>query len=104
MSRNLFTENEIILCTYLALYDTSAYNEADIQEKFNRPESSIKMKIQNIAAMLDEENITRHSNVKGLSGVTTGEKGRRTNWNWVDKVITLSKEDFFKKCETILSV
>ena len=62
------------------------------------------MKIQNIAALLGEENITRYSKVKGLSGVTTGEKGRRTNWNLVEKVITLSKEELFKKCETILNV
>ena len=102
MSKNLFTENEIILCTYIALYDAIAYNEADIHEKFNRPESSIKMKIQNIAAMLDEENIPRYSNIKGLSGVTTGQKGRRTNWNLIEKIIKLSREELFKKCETIL--
>ncbi len=104
MSRNLYTENEIILCTYLALYDTNDFSETDIYKIFNRSESSIKMKIQNIAAMLDEEEIKRYSKIKGLSGVTTGEKGRRTNWNWVEKLIKLSKNELFLKCEAILNV
>ena len=39
MSRNLYTENEIILCTYLALYDTNAFSETEIHNKFNRPKS-----------------------------------------------------------------
>ena len=104
MPRHLYTENEIFLCTYLALYNTNAFSEAEIHNKFNRPESSIKMKIQNIAAMLDEENITRYSNIKGLSGVTTGKKGRRTNWDWVEKAIYYSKDKLFLKCEDILNV
>jgi len=103
MSRNLYTEEEIILCTYLALYSTSEFNEIDIHRIFNRPVSSIKMKIQNIAAMLDEEGIKRHSRIKGLSGLPTGKKGRRTNWNWVEKLVRLSKDDLFSKCETILN-
>ena len=104
MSRNLYTENEIILCTYLALYDTNAFSGTEIHNKFSRPESSIKMKIQNIAAMLDEEEIKRYSSIKGLSGVTTGEKGRRTNWDWVEKIIHYSKDELFSKCEAILNV
>ena len=52
--------------------------------------------------MLDEEEITRYSNIKGLSGVTTGGNGRRTNWEWVEGLIPLSKEELFSKCESIL--
>ncbi len=46
MSRKLYTENEIILCAYLALYDTNAFLKTEIHNKFSRPKSSIKMKIQ----------------------------------------------------------
>jgi len=52
--------------------------------------------------MLDEEEIKRYSSIQGLSGVTTGEKGRRTNWGWVEKIIHYSKDELFSKCEAIL--
>jgi len=103
MARNLFTEKEIVLCTYLAIYETNTFIVTDINKICNRPVSSIKMKIQNIAAMLDEENITRYSTVKGLSGVTSGAKGRRTNWNWIEVLLDLSQANLLSQCETILN-
>ncbi len=102
MPRNLYTEDEIILCTYLARYGRDEFSEIEIHEKYNRSLNSIKMKVQNIAAMLDEEEITRYSDVRGLSGVTTGESGRRTNWEWVRRLIPLSKKELFLRCESIL--
>ena len=102
MSRNYYTEDEITLCTYIARFGLREFSEIDIHKKYGRSLDSIKMKIQNIASMLDEEEITRYSDVKGLSGVPTGESGRRTNWNWVQKLILLSKEELFSKCESIL--
>lgn len=102
MPRNLYIEDEITLCTYLARFGHREYSEIDIHEKYGRSIDSIKMKVQNIASMLDEEEITRYSDVKGLSGVTTGESGRRTNWEWVKRLISLSKEELFSKCESIL--
>ena len=102
MSRNLYTEDEIILCTYLARYGHDDFTEIESHKKYNRSLNSIKMKVQNIAAMLDEEEITRYSDVRGLSGVTTGKSGRRTNWEWVKKLIPLSKEELLTKCKSIL--
>ncbi len=102
MTRNLYTENEITLCTYIAMYGLDDFNDETIHNIYNRSLSSIKMKIQNIAAMLDEEGIKRYSEIKGLTGKTTGETGRRTNWNWVAKNIKLSKNDLLLKCNQIL--
>jgi len=103
MSRNLYTKDEIILCTYIARYGSDdEFSENEIHKKYNRSLTSIKMKVQNIVAMLDEEEIARYSNIKGLSGVTTGENGRRTNWEWVEQLISLSKEELLLKCKSIL--
>lgn len=103
MPRNLYTEDEVVLCTYLALYGDQEFTELDIFEKYNRPLASIKMKVKNIAAMLDEEEITRFSNIPSLSGVTTGQTGRRTNWDWVARVHPLSQEQFLSRCVDILN-
>ena len=62
------------------------------------------MKVKNIAAMLDEEGITRYSNIKGLSGVTTGENGRRTNWELVSELVLLSQEKLLLECQNILNL
>jgi hypothetical protein len=104
MPRNLYTEDEITLCTYIAIYGTNDFNENTIHTKYGiRSLSSIQMKIQNIAAMLDEDGITRYSGVKGLTGKTTGETGRRTNWDWVEKSIQFSKDNLLSKCKEILN-
>jgi len=102
MSKNLYTKDEIILCTYLAIYGYNEFSEIDIHKKYNRSLNSIRMKVKNIAAMLDEEGITRYSNIRGLSGVSAGENGRRTNWNWVEESIPFSKRELFSKCESFL--
>lgn len=60
------------------------------------------MKIQNIASMLDEEKIKRYNNVRPLTGKTTGESGRRTNWNIVKLYIDKPKDAFLTKCNEIL--
>ena len=83
MPRTPYTEDEIILCAYIALYGRTLLIEKKIASSFNRPEASVIMKVQNIVAMLDEEGIERASAIPKLSGVTTGEDGRRTNWDLV---------------------
>ncbi|MBR4916406.1 MAG: hypothetical protein IKZ45_04925 [Fibrobacter sp.] len=52
--------------------------------------------------MLDERNILRHNNITPLTGKTTGEKGRKTNWNVVEPLYPLKQEDFLKKCKAII--
>lgn len=58
----------------------------------------------NIASMLDENGIRRfnYDSVPPLTGLTTGQTGRRTNWNIVATLYPLSKEDFLKKCNMIV--
>lgn len=63
---------------------------------------SIKMKIKNIVSMLHERNIPRHNNITPLSGKTTGEKGRKTNWDVVEPLYPLKQEDFLAKCKAII--
>jgi len=79
------------LVTYIARFGRGLFNEKSISRLHNRSEESIKMKVQNIASMLDEEGYDFSSDVTKLSGKTTGEKGRRTNWDIVSKLAHLPK-------------
>jgi hypothetical protein len=77
--RKSFTRDEIVLCIYAARYDIGGIDA--IHALTQRSRSSIRMKIQNIVAMCDEEGITRNLDQNALTGLPTGEIGRRTNWN-----------------------
>jgi hypothetical protein len=96
--RNLFTENEVVLCTYIARFDREQFNESDIHERCSRSKASIKLKVQNIAAMLDEEGYPYSSSVTPLTGLPHGETGRRTNWDVVSKLVQLSESAHHEKC------
>lgn len=105
-----YTVEEITLCTYAAMYDKNDFGGyASIHRLAQNPEkkhstASIKMKIKNIASMLDERNIHREKNgVTPLTGLPTGEKGRTTNWNVVQTLYGLEKKDFQKKCMQIIA-
>lgn len=104
MKRNLFTYDEIVLCTYAAMYNENDFGGIEkIYNITNRSRSSIKMKIMNIASMLDEEGIKRfnYNRIFPLTGLTTGETGRRTNWDIVSSLYTLPKNEFLTKCKGI---
>jgi|TARA_R110001592_G_scaffold325236_1_gene605087 hypothetical protein len=101
--RLLYTENEIILCTYIALYGKGLLVEKKIASYGKRPENSVIMKIQNIAAMLDDKGIERCSEISPLSGKTTGESGRETDWPIVEKLVAYKKKELWQKCKEILA-
>lgn len=103
-ARNTFTPDEITLCAYAAMYDAHDFGGlARIGDLTHRNPASISMKIQNIAAMLDEAGIPRFSFVSGLSGRPPGEKGRTTNWEQVQQLTRLSKDQFLSRCRAILA-
>ena len=100
--RNLFTENEIVLCTYIARFGRDKFHECAIHKWCSRSLGSIKLKVQNIAAMLDEEEYPFSSGIAPLSGRPHGETGRRTNWNVVSRLVQLSESAHYEKCIRIL--
>ena len=102
MPRREYTDDEIILCTYIALYGRGLLIEKKIASIEKRPEGSVKMKVQNIAAMLDEEGIERSQDIKPLSGVPAGQDGRRTNWDVVGKWARTSQDEHKQKCKDII--
>jgi hypothetical protein len=104
MKRNLFKKDEIILCTYIARFGRNEFDENSISRLKDRSVSSVKMKVQNIAAMLDEEGYTTHENVSKLSGKTTGEKGRKTNWDIVVNFLYQNKQELLGECLKIIQV
>ncbi len=104
MRINAYTLNEVILCTYAAMYDQEEFGGIDtIHRLTNRSISSIKMKIQNIAAILDEENIPRNQRVSALSGKPPGEAGRRTNWDIVEPLTTVTRDSYQTLCSRIVT-
>lgn len=103
MKRNLFTKNEIIICTYIAKYGRNEFDENDIHKLNERSVSSIKMKVQNIASMLNEQGFSTDPSISKLSGVPLGKKPRMTNWDIVEKLADLNKKEFLRKFEKIIS-
>lgn len=102
MKRNLYTDDELILCAYIALYGRVLLIEKKIASTFKRSEASIIMKVQNITAMLDEKGMKRSKDISALTGVTTGKEGRRTNWDIVSELINLGKDEHKKLCKEII--
>lgn len=101
--RKLYTENEIIVCTYIARFGNDDFSEHDVVKITNRSLSSIKMKVQNIAAMLNEAGAKTSDQVSKLTGLPQGQTGRKTNWNVVKQYQTLPKDEHRKRCSAILS-
>src|SRR5689334_25348085 len=97
--RNYFTHDEIVLCTYAAIHDEGDFGGlSQIERLTNRSRASIQMKIQNIASMIDEAGIPRSSGVSPLTGLTTGESGRKTNWDIVEPLTRLPKQTLLERC------
>lgn len=102
--RNYYTPDEITLCAYAAMYDAADFGgERRIEMLTHRSAGSIRMKIQNIAAMLDEAGIKRHSFVSPLTGRPPGESGRTTNWEQVESLCRLPRAAFLDRCRSIVA-
>lgn len=103
-TRNYFTHEEIVLCTYAAMYKADDFGGLQEIERLTlRSAASIKLKVQNIAAMLDEAGVERDSDVRGLSGLPAGEHGRATNWDEVSHLYPLPREQFLHRCREVLA-
>lgn len=104
MPKNYFTDDEIVLCAYAALYDENEFGGVNgIRQITQRSLSSISMKIRNIAAKLDEEHISRNNQVTPLTGTPQGSKSRSTNWGVVEPLTRKRKGDFQAQCEEIIA-
>ena len=101
--RNLYTEDEIIVCSYIARFGRCDFDEGDVEKIKKRSLSSIKMKVQNIASMLEEEGFECSKEVSKLTGLPHGLKGRRTNWDIVKRYANMPKDKHREICVTILS-
>ena len=101
--RNYFTDDEITLCTYAAMYKARDFGGIDRFETLtHRGIGSIKMKVRNIASMLDEAGIPRFSTITPLTGRPPGERGRTTNLEQVARLAKLPRAEFLSRCRRIL--
>lgn len=101
MRRNLFTDEEITLCAYIAINGRSEFGKEKIVGLTNRSLPSICMKVQNIAAMLCEEGYGCHASISLLTGLPKGLRGRRTNWDVVKNLPITNKSAHFIICKKI---
>ena len=89
MKRNRYSEDEIILCTYIARFGRDLIDEELIRCLFDRrPVGSVKMKVQNIARMLSEEGYRHSQEVSPWGG------GHRSNWHTVQPYADRAEPDF----------
>ena len=103
MARSAFTRAEVVLCAYAARYNSDDFGGVEaIHSLTARSRDSIQLKVLNIAAMLDEEGVTRESSVNPLSGLPAGQQGRRTNWDVVSELVSLTREQHLTECRSIL--
>src|SRR5262245_41095685 len=104
MNKALYTREEILLCTYAALFDGHELGGVDaIRRLRGRRAPSVMAKIQNIAAMLDEAGVPRESRVVALTGRPAGQSGRKTNWGWVEPLVSLSRTELLRRCRGVLA-
>ena len=98
MAGNRYTENEIILCTYIARFGRGLINEDLIRSLFDRrPVGSVKMKVRNIARMLSEEGYRHSQEVSPWGG------GHRTDWHIVQLYADWAEPDFTARVKEILA-
>lgn len=92
--RQPYSFKEVAGCLYVARYGESmTVNIRLIAQIAPRSETSVKMKVENIVSQLHERGISVHGSFPPLTGKTTGEDGRLTNWKWIrPMVITGPKE------------
>lgn len=103
MPRNYYTNDEITLCTYAAIYDADDFGGREaICSLTGRPASSIPMKIRNIISTLDAKGIRRYNSMSGLTGRTTGDDARETNWEVIEPLARLSKQALLQRCFDII--
>jgi hypothetical protein len=103
MAGAAFTRDEVVLCTYAARFNGDDFGAVEAIHLITlRSRDSIQLKILNIAAMLDEEGIARESAVNPLSGLPTGQQGRRTNWDIVSGLVGFSRSEHLAECRRIL--
>lgn len=103
MSGMRFSEDEIVLCTYVVLYDGYEFGGTlAIHDLTGRSFLSIKMKIRNMAAMLDANGIERSVNISPHKGAPSGRPARRTDWCIIEQLVSMPRTQLLSKCRSIL--
>jgi hypothetical protein len=101
--RNLFSEREIVLCTYIAKFgEEPPITIAEVARIGGRSVASVKLKVENIVSMLDETASPGPRAFPALTGKPPGMQGRRTNWKWVGELAMLSKDQLRARCTECL--
>ena len=106
MNRKRFTADETILCTYVARFGRVFIDEREIGSlfRFHRPQRSYFDKVRNIAAMLEYNRYDISPAITStLSGTTTGQPPRMTDWHIVKPYADMAEKKFKEWVEAIIA-
>ena len=103
MSGSRFTPEEVTLCAYIAMYDGYEFGgDKAVHYLAHRSLQSIKMRIRNIVAALDEDNVQRSANITPHKGASGNGLARRTDWHIISNLVNLPRSQFLTECRRIL--
>ena len=89
MARNRYTRNETILCTYIARFGRGLIDEEQVATLYSRRTAdSVRMKVQNIARMLNEEGYRTCREIHPWGG------GYRTDWHIVQRYASRAEPEY----------
>lgn len=89
-----FTPAETIRCTFIARFGRDDFDECQIS---NRSLSSLRMKVQNVAAMLEHRGYRISDQVSPLSGTSAGLPPRFVDWEIIEQYVDMPKHEFRRR-------
>jgi predicted HNH restriction endonuclease len=106
-----FSDQEITILTFVAKFGIHEFPDISslkklykhLSDSFGRSAGSVRMKILNIASMMDDRGVARETEFAGLTGVSEGKKPRTTDWDRVENILRIPKQELLQECILILS-
>lgn len=98
-----FERQEVIVCAYVAMYgDEDLGGLARAAESLNRDAGSLRLKVQNIVAMLDVRGLPRNPTTRPLAGRTTGRPPHDTDWVVIEPFTRILRNEHLAVCRLYL--
>lgn len=103
MPARRYERREVIVCAFVAMYGAEDLGGIErLAMPLNRDAGSLRMKAQNIAAMLEAHGLPHSLQVSPLTGKKRGEGVRGTDWDVVEPFTRLRKDEHLAVCRLYL--
>lgn len=98
-----YERDEIIACAYVAMYGAADLGGIEaVAAAVHRDIGSLKLKIRNVAAMLDAHGLPRDPSIRPLTGRTSGGEPRETDWPIVQPFTRLTLQEHLAICRVYI--